>query len=213
MVIIPVANCPDFKCVKKRISQIKEMGSAWVHIDITDNKFTETVTWSEPNDLLKIKNELSGLNIEVHLMIERPEDVLESWLKAGVKRVIVHVEAVNNFEFLKSKCREAQVGLMLALKPTTPISEIYPYFDELEFVQILAVMPGPSGQAFDDCVLEKIRTVKQRASNIVIEVDGGINLETAKSSIEVGAEIITSGSYIFGSRNPEKAYKELTGIS
>ncbi|MDI6734469.1 MAG: ribulose-phosphate 3-epimerase [Patescibacteria group bacterium] len=213
MIIIPVANCQDFKSLKKRILQIKNFGSAWAHIDIIDGKFAKTLTWSNPEDLNEIKNQIKNLQIEVHLMVERPEDVLESWLKMGVKRVIVHVEAISHFEFLKNKCKEFNVEFGIALKASTPVAEFLPYLEEVGFAQVLAVEAGPSGQEFQESAIEKVKALKLRAPNILVEVDGGINPKTAKLAVEAGADIVASSSYIFGSRNPEKTYKELVGIS
>ena len=102
--------------------------------------------------------------------------------------------------------------VMLALNPETSIEEILPYLDSFLFVQLLAVSPGPSGQDFNSLILEKIELLRERSLDIVIEVDGGMNLETAKAVKEAGTDIITSASYIFDSVNPAAAYELLLKV-
>ncbi len=240
--MIPVINCLDFACVKKRLAQIDDLGSDWAHIDVSDGKFTPVKTWGEPQDFekLKIENCLPAGEVgklEIHLMVERPEEVFESWLKAGarpvrnharasapegptgravsngVKRIIVHLESFKGRERelnkIFEKCAEENAEVMLAIGPKTPAEDLMPYLDSLLFAQILAVAPGFSGQHFQENVIEKIRFLRERAPELTIEVDGGMNPKTAKLVRAAGANIITTGSFIFKSENPKKAYDKL----
>lgn len=207
MQIIPVINCPDFECVKKRLAQVSEIGCDWVHFDVSDGKFTPDETWNDPRKLsLKA-------NLEVHLMAEKPEEIVNEWLRAGAKRIIIHLESFRGCEeklnSIFEKCAEQSAEAMLAIKPETGVDELVPFLDELLFVQVLAVPPGPSGQKFNDSAVEKIKFLRERAPEISIEVDGGINLETMELVKEAGADIAAAGSFIFENSNPGRAYRQL----
>jgi len=210
MQVIPVINCSDFECVKKRFSEIKFIGSSWAHIDIADGKFAPVKTWNEPEKLN------SEINLEVHLMVQEPLEHIENWFKAGTKRIIVHFEAIcesdKTFEALLDKCSAYDAELMLALNPETVVEDLSPYLDSLLFVQILAVKPGFAGQEFQEEILEKIQFIRERSPDITIEVDGGINLETARLVKAAGADIVAAASYIFNNPNPRRAYEELLRV-
>ena len=202
MKVIPVINCPDFDCVKRRLDIVRELGSEWVEIDVSDGKFASGVTWNNPNELsssLKSPRprqgeaeggQISNLRFAVHLMVMEPESYVSDWLKAGAKRIIVHVESEFDLERIKKFCDESNAELMLALKPDTPVEEIALYVNgqrspqQNKFgagqamvigVQLLAVNPGPSGQDFQEKTLAKIRLLREKLPDVKIEVDGGIN--------------------------------------
>lgn len=228
MEIIPAINCPDSKCVREKLSFINSQlpDVNWVHIDIADGKFTSIQTWNKPEEFVRfLEIEFSNsnfetnikrqnpLNIEVHLMVNNPEQYADQWLRAGAKRIIAHLETLRNkdneLSKILEKCSAYDAEMMLALNPETPVEEIFPYLDSLLFAHFLAVKPGPSGQQFDGRVLEKIKVLRERLPDIQIEVDGGMNPETAKKVKEAGADIIVSASYIFNSKNPQKNYQDL----
>ncbi len=214
MQVIPVINCSDFQSVKKRLAQAEEIGSEWVHIDISDGKFSPNKTWNNPKELTTNRQFLtSNMDVEVHLMVENPEAAAEEWWDSGIKRLIIHLEAIHNkerkFSAILEKCAENSVELMLAINPETPAEELFPFLDALFFVQILAVKPGFSGQKFDVNSIEKIKLLRERAPDIEIEVDGGMNPATARLVRDAGADIITSASYIFESENMKEAYENL----
>ncbi len=210
MKIILTINCGDFVCVAEKLKKAAEFGppaGRWVQIDIADGKFTKHLTWNKSQELRSKNYELSKLNIEVHLMVENPLAVIDDWIKAGARRIIIHIEAVkfpiNNFQFSKD------VELGLAINPNTPVEKLIPFLKDFKFVQILAVNPGLSGQKFQPQVLEKIKFLKKNFPDVIIEIDGGINLETAKLCQEAGADILAVGSYIWESNNPQEAYRKL----
>jgi len=227
MEIIPAINCSDFECVKKRLTIVSSQLSfiSWLQFDIVDGKFAPITTWNNPQEFLNFKSQvpnLKNINIEIHLMVEEPEDFIEAWLKVGVKRVIVHLEVLNTetnsvknsnrLARILEKCSEYDTELMLALNLETPIEEVFPYLDSFLAIQLLAVKPGFTGQEFNKGVVEKIKILKERVPDIVIEIDGGINEDTAKIVKEAGADIIVSSSYIFNNPHPLKAYQVLKDI-
>ncbi len=217
MRVIPAINCPDFICLKEKLGKGAEF-SSWVQLDIADGKFTEHKTWNHPEEILNLKSSILNLNLEVHLMVEKPEEVIEDWIKAGAKRLIIHLEAIKNLELITNNLKTCELGL--AINPETPVEKLESYLGPTtnnqqlvtKFVQILAVAPGKSGQGFDTRVLEKIKFLKKNHPDVIIEVDGGINLETAKLCKEAGADILAAATYIWGNPEPENAYKELANI-
>ncbi|MCL5004552.1 MAG: ribulose-phosphate 3-epimerase [Patescibacteria group bacterium] len=217
MRIIPAINCQDFECVKDKLQKTAEFGAGWAQIDIADGKFTKHKTWDNPEEF-KILNLKFKINVEVHLMVENPLDVMNEWIEAGAKRIIVHIESIeiSNLKSQNSKLNLKNIEIGLALNPNTPVENLLSYLatidDSKQFVQLLAVEPGLSGQKFQPQILEKIKFLKKNYSNVIIEVDGGINPETAKMCKEAGADILVVGSYIWESNNSLGAYKELAAI-
>ncbi len=218
MKIIPTINCGDFACVAEKLKKAVEFGAEWVQIDIADGKFTAHKTWNQLKDLekLKIENWKLKINLEVHSMVENPLVVIGDWIKAGARRIIVHLEAVKVLEFQSLKVLSG-VEIGLAINPDTSVENLIPFLSasinrSRNFVQILAVNPGLSGQKFQPQVLDKIKFLKKKFSDVIIEVDGGINLETAKLCQEAEVDILAVGSYIWESGNPQEVYKELAAI-
>lgn len=214
MQIIPAINCPDFECVKEKLKKAAEFlpSGDWVQLDIADGKFTAHQAWNDPEDLIKLKTKNHKLktNLEVHLMVEQPEEVIGDWVKAGAKRIIIHLEAIKDLEPITKNLKTYELGLAIA--PETTVEGLIPYLKEVKFVQILAVNPGKAGQKFDERVPKKIKFLKENRPDVIIEVDGGINPETAKLCKEAGADILVAGSYIWDSPNPRVAYERLVNL-
>lgn len=208
MEIIPAINVSNFEIVKERLKEIEKF-SSWVHFDIADGIFTSHITWQNPRDLLSIS---SPLKREVHLMIKNPEKAIGDWLEAGIDRIIFQIETLKNFDELFNFCHQRGVEVGISIAPETSISVVEPYVLKADLIHILTVPPGKSGQKFNLSVLVKIKTLREQYPNLKIEVDGGINPETAKLAKEAGADIAVSGSYIFNSPMPEEAYKNLKNI-
>jgi len=218
MKVIPVINCQNFDCVKEKISQATDLGATWIHIDIEDGKFLTAQTWNNPQELKEflLTTHYSLPTTEIHLMVENPEEVLEEWIAVGAKRIFIHSEAISNIDkFIDIVKKNKKTEFGVAIKPETEAKELLLYSKFINLFQILAVNPGPSGQKFNPSILEKIhflRTNLPNAKNAKIEVDGGINKETAKLIKIAGADIIVSSSYIWNSENPKETYEELRNI-
>jgi ribulose-phosphate 3-epimerase len=206
--VIPTINCADFGCAKERIKEITSF-SSWVHIDVADGKFTKNVTWANPNEPILIK---SKLKIEAHLMVENPEDLIEPWLAAGAKRIIVHLETIKNIDVILKLCAKYKADAVLSLDSWFNIQDVEPYLGKFNHFQVLAVEPGLAGQNFDKEAINKIKFLRQKMPNATIEIDGGINPDTAKLAKEAGADIFAAASYIFSCENPKAAFKTLNSI-
>ncbi|HEY4496983.1 MAG TPA: ribulose-phosphate 3-epimerase [Candidatus Paceibacterota bacterium] len=213
MFVIPAINCGDYKTAEEQIkTAVSFIGQGgWIHIDIVDGKFAPNFTWGTPEELGRIirDNSLFDINFEIHLMVKNPHDFAEDWFRVGAKRLIVHLETLENLQSVIDSAKKHNGELMLAIDQDVKIDDAVPFLDKFDYFQILAVRPGLAGQKFIPDSLYRIKFLRQRAPNVKIEVDGGINSETARLCKEVGADIVVSASFIFESGNPEQAYKEL----
>ncbi len=211
MIVLPVINVESYEDAEKKIRQAAEF-SDFLHLDVEDGVFLPRHNWGDPDQLVKIHKAIGkpDLKFEVHLMVNNPEAVVDAWLRTGiVERVIVHLEAMTDSVYLLEKCKNYFSEAMLAVNPGTEADRLTAHKDDFKYFQILAVQQGPSGQKFDEKMLDKIKLIRSNMPNAIIEVDGGVNLATAKLIKEAGADILVSDSYIFGSQDPQKAYETL----
>jgi len=213
MEVIPVINCPDFSCVKEKAKQARELGAEWVHLDVADGIFTKEKTWNNPEDLEKLAEELDDLKIEAHLMVADPASAMDDWLYYGVDRVIIHFEAIEDgWEIICDRIEREGRELGIAIAPETPVRVLEPYLKAVTLVQLLAVTPGPAGQNFNPVILEKLKEIKKREPDVEVEIDGGINPETAALVKKAGADIVVSASYIWKNKDPQEAFEKLRDI-
>lgn len=212
MTVIPAINEISFLEIEKKIRQSVAFGAEWVHLDVSDGKFTANLLWNSPSDLLKIKGQLSHIDLEVHLMVDNPDSVFENWIGAGAKRIIVHLESVRDIEAMIEKCELLSAELFLAVNPETPLEKLFEYENRLDGFLILAVTPGKAGQKFQENQLAKIKLLRQTIPDAKIEADGGVNLENAAAIKNAGADVLVSASAIWGSADPAEIYKKLQSI-
>ena len=229
MQVIPAINCLDMPCVSEKLLKAKSFlpKDGWIHIDVADARFTYNKTWGNPKELMalfEVHPELE-FNTEIHLMVEEPEAVIKEWIASGAKRILVHLEALIDPRFRKQKfnpdkiiedivelCRKEGIQLMLSTNPETPIGFLERYINLFSFFQVLAVRPGLAGQKFLSVAIDKIRFIRHSKRDAIIEVDGGINLETGRLCREAGADILVAANYIFDAKKPEVTYGELVKI-
>ncbi len=203
--IIPAINTDSFEEVVRRIKLI-EPYTKWVQLDIADGTFTKNTTWHNSQDLLGLE---TSLNIEVHLMINNIEERIENWLIAPVKRIIFHLETAKDPDFVIEKCHEAGKEAGIAIGPDTSWTKLVPYFQKVDLFQVLGVYPGLAGQKFQEDCFDKIKHLRKEYPQCIIEVDGGMDAETAERAIEAGANIIVAASAIFSADDIKKAIEEL----
>ena len=219
MRIIPVINCQDFDCVKTRARIAAEAlfplvagTERWLHIDIADGGFTNGYsTWRHPADVAALRL-TPDIKIELHLMVNEPETVMEHWLAAGISRLIFHLETTSALEIIASSCRNRGVEPMLALAPQTEISHAYSYLTGFTSCQLLAVPPGLPSQPLHEGTVEKVKAIRARFPDILIEVDGGVTLEIAPRLKAAGANQIVAGSSIFNSSDPVSVFGQYLAL-
>lgn len=203
--IIPVINVKTKQKFEERLKLLKDFKGTF-QIDVADGVFTGFKNWSSAEDLKTIKHIRN--KFELHLMIQNVEKQLPLWLETKPKRIIVHLEALHNFEDVYKTIRKNKVEFALALNPDTSISFLENYIKYLNFIVLLGVDPGPSGQKFRYFVLDKIRALREKYPKINLELDGGVNEEIAREAIRAGANILAIGSAIFEAENPTEKIKE-----
>ncbi|HEY4525645.1 MAG TPA: hypothetical protein VJL32_00925 [Candidatus Paceibacterota bacterium] len=218
-------NCTDPDCAESKIRHILSFlpKDGWLHLDAADGRFTFGKSWQDAGTVRKLAG---NSNLEVHLMAEEPELALESWLDAGAKRIVMHLESfslsghrvcpTDPFHALnqwRARCEERGAKLVLAINAETPVRELAPYLSKFSDFQIFAqAQPGPAGQPFLSTVLPKIKWLREMSPRAIIEVDGGMIPETVRKVCEAGANWIISGSYILNSPDPIKNYLELKNM-
>lgn len=203
--IIPAINVQTFEELKRQAREVEPYVN-WVHLDAVDGTFTKNKTWHESFDLLDFKTDLF---LEVHLMAVEPEKKIDRWFVPGVRRIIVHFEAVRDMDQIIKKCRKAKVEIGIALNPETPEGVLKPFCERVDLIQILAVHPGLAGQEFSPAMLKKITRLRHLCPLSIIEVDGGIKVGVAREAVRHGADILVSASAIFGAKDVGHAIRDL----
>jgi len=191
---------------------IRSLGASWAQIDVADGIFAPIESWNTKSKILDLKQIFSSfpeINLEVHLMVKKPLDVVDNWLSLGAKRIIFHAETMGVDEIEKMK---GKVEIGIALLPETSIEDFDKFSSVSNFVQILAVPQGFSGGEFKELMIRKIEKLREKYKNIDIEIDGGITPRIAEKIKLAGANIATSGSFIFNSENPVESYKKLCEV-
>ncbi len=206
--IIPSINAKTFAEVEERIKKV-EPYAKWCHIDVTDGVFSSHETWRNPKDLLNLE---TPLNIEVHLMVSNPDEVIDDWLMPPVKRVIVHAEAIQNFDLIREKCRDRGIELGVAVNPETSAEAFEPYIGKADVFLFLTVPPGPSGNPMHPNTMGKVASLRKSCPECIIEVDGGVNEETGAAAVKAGANLLAAGKYIFDSPDIQSVIISLQSI-
>lgn len=203
--IIPAINVDSFEEVKKRIKLVEQC-VRWIHLDVADGTFTKNTIWHNAQDLLELE---TPLNIEVHLMLSNIDRRINDWLLPNIKRIIFHLSAAQDPDFVIQKIRENGKEVGIAIGPDESLLKAMHHRGKVDVFQILGVHPGIAGQKIEEETFERLKEVRKFCPSCIIECDGGINKETAKRAVEAGADIIVAASAIFDSDNIEKAIKEL----
>lgn len=212
MEIIPVVIDKTFSAVDRKI-RLVESYAKWIQVDVADGVFVPSATWNNPEEL---NAHNFAAHLEAHLMITEPEKHIKQWLDTGVKRIIVHIEALRGHDksrqimSMADAAHRAGAEFGLAINLETSFTSFGDHFlSYLDLILVMAVPTGFGGQKFNEEALAKIRSLRQAFPHVKLEVDGGINPETGKKCVEAGADILAAGSYIFNSLNIEAAIKEL----
>ncbi len=191
--IAPSILSANFAHLQEDIDKVKNADV--LHIDVMDGHFVNNITIGP----VVIKDIKTNLLKEAHLMIKNPEQYVEPFVKAGAQRIIFHAETAKNPEALIKGIKKHNAEAGASLNPDSPLSMIKPYLDKLDMVLLMTVFPGFAGQKFIDSVVPKIKELRSIFKKD-IEVDGGINFETAKIASEAGANLLVAGSFIFNNK-------------
>lgn len=215
VIVSPSILSADFANLERDIKRVEEAGADWLHIDVMDGHFVPNITIGVP--VVKSIRKITKLPLDVHLMIENPEKYIEPFASAGADIITFHYEArsqigseqdlINN---TISKIKSYGIKAGMSIKPKTPADVVFPYLNDLDMVLVMTVEPGFGGQKFMPDCAEKIPLIKEKASQgIIIQVDGGINAETAKICTSYGANSLVAGNYIYNSADIKRAVDSL----
>lgn len=209
--IAPSILSADFGRLGDGVRVVERAGADWIHVDVMDGHFVPNIT-AGPVMVKGIKP-YTTLPLDVHLMIESPEKYIPAFAKAGADILTVHVEACRRPREVIRLIKKQGCRAGMSLRPGTPVERLGPYLKDLDLVLIMTVEPGFGGQSFMEEMLPKVRWTRDRVGRLRrktwVEVDGGINQETALRAVQAGADVLVAGNAIFGAPHPGRALKEL----
>ncbi len=206
-VILPSFLLCDFGNLQREIERLEEAGVKALHLDVMDGHFVPNLSYGMP--IVAAVRKLTDLPVDVHLMISAPEKFIPQFVDAGADCLTIHAEIDSDLPAVLTSIRSAGVMAGLALNPGTPLQMVEPILSSCDLLLIMSVDAGFGGQAFNPIALDKLRSAKEMAPHLLLEVDGGVNRKTIASCREAGASLFVVGSAIFGQDDYQRALGEL----
>lgn len=211
VLVSPSLLSSDFGRLAEEVRAVEAAGADWIHVDVMDGRYVPNITLG-PVIVQAIKKAASR-PLDVHLMIVEPEKYVEAFVQAGADVLTVHAEACTHLHRVIQQIRHAGAKPAVVLNPATPLSAIEEVLGDVHMVLLMSVNPGFGGQSFIPGTVDKVRRLRAmldaRGLDTHIEVDGGINAETARQVVAAGADVLVAGSYVFGAKDYATAIRSL----
>ena len=214
MIVSPSVLSCDFGNIERDVKMLHSSDAQWIHIDVMDGVFVPNISFGFP--VLEVIRKHTDKVLDVHLMIESPDNYLVNFKNSGADILTVHFEACRHLNRTISAIKELGMKAGVALNPHTPVSSLEEVIKDLDLVLIMSVNPGFGGQKFIHSSVDKVKKlaqlIQEKKSNAIIEVDGGVNLETGLELKKAGAQALVAGSFVFGSVNPLETITRLNSL-
>lgn len=213
-IISPSLLSADFTNLKADIEMVNKSEADWFHLDIMDGVFVPNISYGLP--VVQQINKIAEKPLDVHLMIIDPDRYVEAFQKAGADYLTVHYEACTHLHRTVQNIKQHGMKAGVSLNPHTPVSVLEDIIQDLDLVLLMSVNPGFGGQSFIENTYKKVKQLKsmiaEKNANTIIEVDGGVNLETGKKLLEAGANALVAGSFVFGADDPTHTISNLKNL-